>query len=165
MKRLRGVAILVAALGVLAAALYWSSRRAGPGYATPLACLDAYREACLAGDVDAYLRCLAEPLRSETAERFPDRAELAALLRRETAELKGWAAVEVEAAPPRDGAALVDVDQVRPDGLRRVRFHLTRSAGGWLITAIDPPRDVPADIPYGTHISETPAGSAPQPNQ
>jgi hypothetical protein len=48
------------------------------------------------------------------------------------------------------------VDEVRIDGNRRLHFRLQRSQKGWLIVRIDPPKLVPAGIPYGTHVSKVP---------
>jgi hypothetical protein len=64
-----------------------------------------------------------------------------------------WAQHEPEVSGT---AALVDVDRGRRDGAQRVRFRLERGRGGWLIVGIDPPKEVPTVIPYGTHVSKVP---------
>src|SRR5262245_48930277 len=150
-RRARLVAAALAG-AVLAGVLLWS-RREPAGFASPAACVEAYRDACLAGDVAAYLDCLAEPLCSQrrpTAR--PDD------LKRELDRVVGWAQHE----PVAEGdEAHVDVDLTRREGTQRVRFRLRR-AGGWLIASVEAPRPVPAVIPHGTHVSEAPEGPAPR---
>jgi hypothetical protein len=55
-----------------------------------------------------------------------------------------------------ESTAWVNVDEVRIDGNRRIRFRLQRSENSWLIASVDPPKLVPAGIPYGTHVSKVP---------
>ena len=141
----------------LALAIYWSQRQSG--FTTPAACLDAYREASRAGDVEKYRNCLAEPLRYETQRQYPDSKELAESLRREMRDVKTWVLLlESESAA---STVQVDVDEVRIDGNRRIRFYLQRSGTGWLIAGREEPKRVPAGIPYGTHVSKV--SEEPQP--
>src|SRR5262245_17891920 len=156
MKRYRVPFALALTAGALALALRWSAGRAG--FATPAACLDAYGEACLAGDAAGCLSCLGEPLRSEVRRQFPDQAALAEALRQNLRGVKAW--VRPLEPAVEGAAAAVDVDEVRPEGNRRLRFRLHNAGGGWLIVGIDPPRDVPAVFPYGTHVSGVPEGPA-----
>src|SRR5262249_39254045 len=124
MKRRRLVLIL--ALAVSAMVGYWSMRRP-PGDPTPAACLDAYPDALADGDVARYRSCLGEPLRTEK------RSLTSPELRLEMEGLKGWTCLE----PVIEGTtARVDVDQIRPAGTCRVRFHLQRSGRGWLIVGL-----------------------------
>jgi hypothetical protein len=145
----------------LALAIWWSQRQSG--FATPAACLDAYREASRAGDVEKYRSCLAEPLRSETQRLHPDAQELAESLRREMRDVKTWVLL-LESESTASTVAF-DVDEVCLDGSHRIRFHLQRSGAGWLIAGREQPKLVPAGIPYGTHVSkvseETPSGTLP----
>ena len=152
MKRFRVVCLVAFAAGLLALIL-WLAPRRPPGFATPAECLEAYAEASRAGDVEHYLGCLTEPLRSENRP-----SATPAGLRRQTEGVKSW----VQLDPVVEGqAAHIDVDQVRRDGTRRVRFHLRRGGGGWLIAGIDPPKALATDIPYGTPIDQVPEGGQP----
>jgi hypothetical protein len=121
-------------------------------FATPEDCVEAYREACKEGNVPAYLDCLAGPLLDE-ARRLAAAGELPAALRRSLAGVKSW----VVAAPPTIEAdsATVEVDAVRLEGTRRIRFSLAHARPtGWRIVRVDAPRDVPTPVRYGTHVSE-----------
>jgi hypothetical protein len=147
MKRRRLVFLLVLSLG-LAALIVSELPRRPSGFATPADCLDAYRDASKDGDVARYLSCLGEPLRSEK-ERALNRANLL----RTMEDIKGWTRLDPVVS---QSAAYVDVDQVRTSGTARVRIHLQRYGGGWLIVSVDAPKDVPAPVRYGTHVSEVP---------
>jgi hypothetical protein len=150
MKRLRVGIVLVLTPVLLALAVYWSPGRSG--FATPAECLDAYREASRAGDVAAYRSCLGEPLRSENARRFADAGALAAFLRDDMKDVKSW--VQLLDPGAEGTVARVDIEEVRSTGTRRLRFHLARSGAGWLIVGVEPAQEVPAIIPYGTHVSK-----------
>lgn len=159
MKGLRFSALVLTTLGLLGLTVHWSQRRAG--FATPAACLDAYREASLAGDTEKYCRCLAEPLRAEIQREHPDPQQLAESLRRAMRGVKTW--VQRLDFPPDQSTVQVDVDEVRIEGNRRIRFRLERSGAGWLIADIAAPEAIPAGIPYGTHVSKVPEGPQPAP--
>jgi hypothetical protein len=147
MKRIAVVAVLVLALGLLALPFFRAP--AGPtGFATPDACLEAYHQASLAGDVAGSLECLDEPLRLEKK-----RSVTEAGLRHETAGVKTW--VQNQAVVGQTGAH-IDVEMVRSGDVRRVRFHFKQTGGGWRVAAIDPPVALPVKIRYGTHINEVP---------
>ncbi len=149
MKRLRMVLVVVLTLVLLALALWWSPRQSR--YATPTACLDIYCEASKTGDVAKYRSCLGEPLRSEMERRYPDGSAWAEAVRATMTDIKSW----VQMDPVIDGAtAYVDVEEVHRSGQRRRRFHLAQAGSGWLISGIEPPKEVPAIIPYGTHVSQ-----------
>jgi hypothetical protein len=150
---------VVAAAVVVAVALYRPGGRGG--FATPAACLDAYEAARKDGDAEGYLRCLAEPLRAEVRQRFPDPAQLAGALRADTEGVKHW--VQPSAPVVRGTVAEADADEVRPDGVRRLHFRLERSGGGWLVVGVDAPRARAAAIPYGTHVKDTPEEPEPSP--
>ena len=149
MKRRRLVLLLVVGLGLAALLVYGPPRRP-TGFATPADCLDAYRDASKDGDMARYLRCLGEPLRSEQQRTLDSDA-----LRRRLEDVKGWTRLEPVI---QELSAYVDVDQVRTSGTARVRFHLQRvdQGQGWLIVRVDAPKEVPAPVPYGTHVSEVP---------
>jgi hypothetical protein len=147
MKRYRMPLLVLAAVALLAGAALWSQRR-DAGFAGPAECVEAYRDACAAGDVAGALACLGGPLRAES-----EHTASAASLRREMAGVVSWAQHE----PEIDGAAArVDVDRGRRDGVQRVRFRLERGGGSWGIVGIDAPQPVPTVIPYGTHVSKVP---------
>jgi hypothetical protein len=143
---------LGAAALLLAVALLRPGGRAG--FATPSDCLDAYAAARKDAEAGAYLRCLAKPLRAQLRQRYPDLETLAGELRAETAGVKGW--VQASAPSVEGDVARADVDEVHPDGVRRLHFRLERSAGGWLVAGVDAPRARPAPIPYGTHVKDVP---------
>jgi hypothetical protein len=151
MNRYRILLFAALALALLAAAIFWPSGRK-PGFATPDACLEAYRDAYLAGDLDRYLSCLGEPLRSEKQRAA---GQLAEELRQESDGVSSWVRHETTI----DGAtAQVEVEEVRRRGNRRVRFHFERFDDGWLIVGIHPSPQKPAAIPYGTRVGEEPSG-------
>ena len=140
------------AVAVIAAAAWWTARPSG--YATPGECLDAYYDASSAGDAVRYLGCLAEPLRTETRRRFAGDADLVPAVRSGAAGLKNRVQQGDGAA---DGAdRIVEVEEVRIPGIRRVRFRLRLTGGSWLIAAIETGPEAPADVPYGTHMSKVP---------
>ncbi len=145
-KRLRVAVAGVLVLGVLAAALTWS--RSGGGFATPVACLAAYYEACQAGDAARYLECLGEPLRSRSREWLDEGRAGAEALRRRA--VRGWA--RDGAAPPAGDEARVDVEEIRTGGIRRVQFQLRRSARGWLIVGMTPLEEKAPPFPYGSDV-------------
>jgi hypothetical protein len=146
MKRLWLGLLTAGVVAGLVAALLLSRPAARPaGFATPEDCLDAYWDASLAGDVPGLLKCFAEPLRSQHQAGLT--AESAW---RQLKGVKNWTLRDPVLL---DAAATVDVELVRRNGKSLLRFHLRRGAGGWLISGIDPPKELPPGIPY-----ETPAG-------
>jgi hypothetical protein len=147
MRRFRVAALILLIAALLAGVALWSQRRAA-GFASPAECVEAYRDACAAGDLATAHTCLGDPLRSES-----ERSSDAESLKREMAGVVSWAQHDPEVSGT---TAHVDVDRGRRDGVQRVRFRLERGRGGWLIVGIDPPKDVPTAIPYGTHISKVP---------
>lgn len=153
MKRLR-LLILLAVVGIaLVGVRFWPHRTATPGAATPADCLDAYYEFLQSGDVEKYLRCLDEPYRQEVGQRSFEAA------RRDVKDVKNLVQI---AGPAESGSPLwVDVDEVRAAGVRRLRYHLRRLDRGWVIAAIDPPREMPTPIRYGTHVGDEPGETAP----
>lgn len=146
--RIVGPASMV--LILLPLAVYWSQKPTR--FATPAACLDAYREASRAGDVERYSSCLAEPLRFEIQQQHPDSKELARHLCSQMRDVKTW--VQVLDSTSEDSTIQVDVDEVRLEGNRRIHFQLQWSGGGWLIASVTTPKGIPTSIPYGTHISK-----------
>jgi hypothetical protein len=148
MKRRRAVLLLVLTLALMALAVSWSWRPRDTVFATPADCLEALREASAAGDVGRYLSCLDEPLRSEK-----QRSLRPADLQRDMEGVKSWSQFDPEV---RGSTASVEVDRVRAGGTSRIRFRLERSARGWLVVGIDPPKDITHSIPYGTHVSQAP---------
>jgi hypothetical protein len=137
---------------VLAGVVAWSLRSRPVACRTPAECLDAYRDAWRAGDAGRYRRCLGEPLRSEVRHDYPADDALAAALRREARGVKGWVAV----GPPAEqgGRAVVDVDEVRETGQRRLRFSLEQSSDGWLVVRVETGTEQPPAVRYGTPVGE-----------
>ena len=147
MKRYRVPVLVLATVALLVGAALWSQRRS-PGFAGPAECVEAYRDACAAGDVTGACACMGGSLRAES-----ERTASAASLRREMAGVVSWAQHEPEI---NDAAAWVDVDRGKRDGVQRVRFRLERDGGGWRIVGIDAPQPLPTVIPYGTHVGKVP---------
>src|SRR5262249_8180742 len=147
MKRRRLLLVLILTLALVALVLYGRPRSL-QGFATPGECLDAYRDAGKDGDVARYLSCLGEPLRSEKRQ-----SVRAADLVRGMEGVTGWGGDEPVI---RDGVADVDVDLVRKTGTFRLSFRLQRADQGWVIVAVDGPRERPAPVPYGTLVGEGP---------
>jgi hypothetical protein len=147
-KPLRLLILLVVAAMALAGVRFWPRRTATAGAATPAQCLDDYYDSLQSGDVDKYLRCLDEPYRRDVGQRSFEAT------RRDAKDLKG---VVQRAGPAESGSSLgVDADEVRAAGVRRLRYHLRHDDRGWVITAIDPPREVPAAVRYGTPVRDEP---------
>jgi hypothetical protein len=148
MKLFRVVILVAVTLGLLAGAFFWSRHTATKTAATPAECLDNYYEACRSGDVEQYLNCLGGPYRSQAGSRSFDDA------RRDLRDVKNWVQL---AGPVEEGSSVwVDIDEVRAASTRRVRYHLQQAGTGWVIVAVDPPREVPSPIRYGTRVGEEP---------
>ena len=139
-----------ATLGLLALVLVWSRPRGG--FATPAACLDAYREAMRAGDIEKLSICLTESFHSELGRRDASAKQWAQSLRQDMIGVKTW--VQLPDSVNDDATLQVDVDEVRMDGNRRLRFRLQRSGSGWLIAGMEQAKPIPAGVPYGTHVSK-----------
>jgi hypothetical protein len=155
MKRLRIAVLVVGSLALAVLAFFWTPR--SKGFATPEECIDACREASLAGDAGQFLRCLGEPLHSDMRQRFPDATVLGETLRGQMKDVTSWSQVlEPLVTGP---TAFVDVDEIRVTGTRRTRFRLERASRGWLIVAIGAPQEIPTPVPYGTHVSRVPEGA------
>ncbi len=148
-RRLLAVALTCAVLGGV---LVWSLQSGPTRCRTPAECLEAYREACRAGDAARYRRCLGEPLRSQVRQTYPDDDALAEALRREARGVKGW----VEVGPPDEegGRAVANVEEVREMGQRRLRFFLEDSRAGWLIVRVEKGAEQKPEVPYGTQVGE-----------
>jgi hypothetical protein len=148
MRRRRVVLTLALALGLLALAVCRPWRGGPANFATPADCLDALREASAAGDVERYLNCLGEPLRSQK-----QRSLSPADLRRDMEGVKSWSQLEPDV---QGTTATVEVDRARASGTSRTRFRLERSGGGWLVVGMDRPQEITPPVRYGTHVSEAP---------
>jgi hypothetical protein len=143
-KRLRSALFLVAALLILAVAYFAATRQGGAGgFDTPDQCLEAYRDAARDKNAEAFRRCLAEPLRS-------DSAALLAEARGQIEAVRHWN----QYAPEVRGAdAEILVDQVCRDGtIQRIRYQLRRSYSGWLLAGIGAPQLIRPPIRPGTEV-------------
>jgi hypothetical protein len=145
-------------LAILMVVLAWSRKPKGSGYATPDACLAAFRDATLDGDAVRYRSCLGEPLRSETQRRYADDAALIAALREGTRGVKHW--VEASRPDEQGDRAFALVEEVRVTGQRRLEVYLERSGAGWLIVRVEKGEERPAAVRYGTPAGEP---SRPEP--
>ena len=157
---LRGVLLGLATLGVLMLILRWSNppgSSEGVGrFTTPEACLDTFRDARADGNASVYLRCLGEPLRSQTRRKYRDEQEMGLAIREEMKLVKSWAVKDRPDPQATQGTALVE--QVYPSGVRELRLQLERTGEGWLITSIENGKERPASLPYGTAVGEEPEG-------
>jgi hypothetical protein len=131
-------------LAVVALAVLWL-RPAAPGFATPTACLEAFRDSCKDGDAAAFTRCLAGSLVGEGPALFD-------ALRRDIQAVRHWNQYTPEV---RDGVATILVDQVRTDGMiHRATYRLERLGSGWRLVAIGPPEILRPAIRPGTHVND-----------
>ena len=144
-KGRRLVLILLLATGLLAPLLFFSRSSSRTRFATPAECVEAYGEALKGADVEGYLNCLGEPARGQAVAD-------AETWRRTGTGLVAW--VQVGEPQVEGEAASMEVDEVRKDVTRRTRFRLERSSHGWRIVSIEPVKEAPAPIRYGTHVSE-----------
>jgi hypothetical protein len=156
----RVVLVGLVTVGVLLLILYLSrssgSVDGNASFATPDACLDAFRDARAEGDAGGYLRCLAEPLRSETRRKYANDVELGLAIRAEMKDVKSWAVTARPDIQSTNGTAIVE--EVCASGVREVRLQLERSSDGWKIMAIDKGKERPASMPYGTTVGAEPDG-------
>jgi len=147
-------------LGILVFVLRWSNQPGsseGAGrFTTPEACLDAFRDAKSDGNAAGYLRCLGEPLRSQTRRKYRDEQELGLAIREDMKVVKTWAVKERPDGQAKKGIALVE--EVCATGIREVRLQLERPGEGWLIMAIERDKERPASLPYGTAVGAEPEG-------
>src|SRR5690348_13974693 len=104
MGRTRLAALVSATAVVLSLAVYLSQRPVG--FATPSACLDAYREASLVGDLDKYRSCLTASLYADILRRRLNPADLAGSLCQEMKDVKGW----IQVPEPTRDEALVQIN-------------------------------------------------------
>ena len=146
MKPLRVLIVLAVVVIALAAVRFWPQKTAA-GTATPAECVENYYESLKSGDVEKYLRCLGEPYRAESGQRFFESAC------RDAKDLKG---LVQRAGSVEDGSLWIDVEEVRAAGVRRLRYHLRQDDRGWVIVAIDPPRETTSPVRYGTPVGDQP---------
>jgi hypothetical protein len=152
------VIVVVVTLAVLGLAIVWSARPRSSGFATPADCIDAFCDASKEGDPERYLSSLAEPLRSETRQRFLDDARLAEHLRLQAQGVLS----RVQHLQSEGPAAVVDLEEVRDSSARVTRFHLEPSARGWLIVRIEPSVERPLSFRLGAPVDEGRTGSEPR---
>ncbi len=145
MKKLLLLLPLVALVGLT---LAWARSGSARGFAAPTECAEAYYRAVKDADATAYLDCLTDELR----QRHADRAALASDLRARGRDLRGWAVFATEPAPGEGTAVWVDAQLAA--GRRRQQLIVAQVGSGWRVARVAPARDVPDDIPFGTHVSQ-----------
>src|SRR5207244_3157307 len=95
---IRAALLGLVTVAILVLILRWANPFGSSGgaarFTTPEACLDAFRDAKAAGNAAAYLRCLREPLRSETRRKYRDEQEMSEAIREEMKDVKSWAVQE-----------------------------------------------------------------------
>ncbi len=159
---LRAAFLGLVSLGLLVVIYRWSNLPGSSGavrFDTPEACLNAFRDAKAAGNAEGYLRCLGEPLRSQTRRHFHDEQELGQALRDEMKVVKSWTVKERPESQAMKGMALVE--EVSSSGVRELRMQLERTGDGWRIVALEQGKERPASLPYGTAVGKEPAGINP----
>jgi hypothetical protein len=126
------------------------------GFVQPTDCLATYYEACQNGDGAQYLRCLAESFRAKTEKEYKAK-ELTTLLKQKA--VKNWV---INDRPKGDlRTSVVFVDEVRRDGITRVRFRLERAGKTWLISEVTPIQQSQPAIPFGTDVRTLSADNPP----
>lgn len=158
MTYLRATILGFVTISILVLILRWSnlskySEGAGR-FTTSEACLDAFRDAKSAGNAAAYLRCLGEPLRSETRENYRDEQEMGLAIREEVKGVKSWGVKERPDSEAKKGTAIIE--EVYASGVREFRLEMERAGEGWLIVAIESGKKRPASLPYGTVVGKEP---------
>jgi hypothetical protein len=148
MKRVLLAALVLLVVGVVVVVTVSSRRTPTVRFATPLECVETYRDAVKDGNKERMQSCVTEQLRGELGK-----GKGLDAVNRDIEASKSWGQQDPVI---KDWTAHIDVDLVFPNETRLVRFHLERSAKGWLIKAIDPPRSQPAIIRYGTHVKDVP---------
>jgi hypothetical protein len=148
MKPLRVLIVLAVVLIMLVAVRFWPWKMATAGAATPAECVENYYESLKSGDVDKYRRCLGDSYRADVGPRFFKDAC------REVKDVKG--VVQRAGSAEGESSQSVDVEEVRAAGVRRLRYHLRQEDRGWVIVAIDPPRETTSPIRYGTPVGDEP---------
>jgi len=176
---------------LIAGVLLWTGRRREPpqfeSTGTPLVSRPAQEEPALAaeeclrntldaarkGDVAAYLSSFGGAFHQRLQHEVEQRgnAAFAADLRRAAQARKGHAIYAPESDGP--GAYVITVESVYADRNERQAYRLERSAGNWLITAVEPARGYtprtkygeladyqsPQDVPVPTREASDPPGS------
>jgi hypothetical protein len=155
--RLRRGAFLVLALLVLLPLAYWS--RTAVGFAEPNDCLTAYYDACQNGDTNSFLHCIAPSFRRKIESNTGVNRFATTL---EDRPVKNW--VVVSASDDNQRLRTILVDEVRTDGISRVRFRLERIGGSWLIADLAAVRQSQPSIPFGTDV-RTVLGNGPVPDE
>jgi hypothetical protein len=110
--------------------------------------IEIFFDAAQKSDVDRYLDCLAEPLRSQVREQI---AANPGLLGRSEAKLNGYSIGSGVNNADGDEATVV-VEKVYGETIERVRFRLTRIEGQWKIAEMRPLERVAPETPYGTPV-------------
>jgi hypothetical protein len=145
-------------VAILLLILYWTkssgSADGSAPFATPEACLDAFRDARADGNGTAYLRCLAEPLRSETRGKYANEQELGLAIQSEMLGVKSWVVKDRPDSQSSKGTAMVE--EGTASSIREMRLQLERSSDGWRIAAIEKVKERPASMPYGTVVGQEP---------
>src|SRR5262249_30282653 len=121
-------------------------RPSEPGFDTPAACLEAFRDACKDGDAPDCRRCLAESLRAGSADLFE-------VARRDLQEVRHWNQYAPEI---RGDAATTREDRVGAEGLIHcVDYRRGRARPGWQIVAVGPAEIIRPPVRPGTHVNDT----------
>jgi len=117
------------------------------------------------GDVAAYLSSFGGALRERLQHDVEQRgdAAFAADLQRAARARKGHALYAPE--PDGPGAYVITVESVYADRNERQAYRLERSAGNWLITAVEPARGHTPRTKYGELADYQPPQAVPVPTQ
>jgi hypothetical protein len=147
-RRLRVTVAVSLSIILLAVTLRWSRREIA--YATPVDCVSAYYEACHGGNETQYRTCFADSIRSQFVQEPSNQNSFSNRRRQEI--VKNWVVVAESTGGNEDRSILVD--EVRADGMRRLRFHLEYSKGSWLIRGIDTLGEQQPEVRFGTDVGK-----------
>lgn len=153
------LALLV--VGVVSIGVAVRSRRGTPAAATAETVVARALAAASAGDVEGYLWCFAEPLRS-ALERAVDEAGREAYgesLKQRGKAMTGWAVTRLPAAAD-DREVRLRVDVVYRDRNEIQDYAVCSDGASWRIARLGPPAAVRMPVAYGTAVgSEAAAGT------
>ncbi len=109
---------------------------------TPEKCVTAFYEATVDQDKDRLQTFLSPALQNQTHQLIQEKANIQSLMNHGSMKNKD--------------SVFVDMDEIRKEGTRRVRFQLEQAKGSWIITAIGSPKEIKLNVPFGTHVGKVP---------
>lgn len=154
-KRVAIIAAVVAVALAVCLALFVVNRKradstddAAPATASIRQRIEILFDAAQKSDVESYLDCLAEPLRSRVRKQI---AANPGMLGRSEAKLNGLTFPPGVDKANGDEATVV-VEKIYGETVERVRFRLTRVDGQWKIAEMQPLERTAPETKYGTPV-------------